>query len=61
MTTKEILRDIADKLPDNATLADAAYELELRSAIVEGIEALDRGESLPIEEVEKMLPHWISK
>jgi predicted transcriptional regulator len=61
MTTKEILRDIADKLPDNATLADAAYELELRSAIVEGIEALDRGESLPIEEVEKMLPQWISK
>ncbi|HKS38082.1 MAG TPA: hypothetical protein VJW76_12875 [Verrucomicrobiae bacterium] len=61
MTTKQVLIDIANRLPEEATLADAAYELELRAAILEGIESLDRGEGLPLEEVEKMLPKWISK
>ena len=61
MTTKEILRDIANRLPDDATLADAAYELELRAAILEGLQALERGEGMPLEEVEKMLPKWISR
>ena len=61
MTTKDILIEIANRLPQDATLADAAYELELRAAILEGIESLDRGEGMPLEEVEKMLPKWISK
>jgi len=61
MTTKEVLIDIANRLPQNATLADAAYELELSAAILEGIESLDRGEGVPLEEVEKMVPKWVSK
>ncbi len=61
MKTKEILLDIAHRLPEDATLADAAYELELRAAIIEGIESLDRGEGVPLEEVEKMVPQWASK
>ncbi len=61
MTTKEVLIDIANRLPEDATLTDAAYELELRAAILEGIESLDRGEGMALEEVEKLLPQWISK
>ena len=61
ITTKEVLIDIANRLPRDATLADAAYELELRAAILEGIESPDRGEGVPLEEVEKMLPKWVSK
>ena len=61
MSTKEILIDIANRLPSDATLADAAYELELRLAVQEGIKSLDRGESRLLEDVEKMLPQWISK
>ena len=34
MTTKEMLIEIASQLPEDATLA--AYELELRAAILEG-------------------------
>ena len=33
MTTNEVLMDIANRLPADATLADAAHELELRAAI----------------------------
>jgi hypothetical protein len=61
MTTKEVLIEIANRLPEDATLADAAYELELRTAILEGIASLDRGEGMPLEEVEKLLSKWISK
>jgi hypothetical protein len=61
MKTKDILVDIANRLTDDATLADAAYELELRAAIVDRIESLDRGEGMFLEDVENMLPKWISK
>lgn len=52
MTAKQVLIDIANRLSEDATLADAAYELELRTAILEG---------MPVEEVERMLPKWISR
>ena len=61
VTTKEVRIDIANRLPQDATLADAAYELELRAAILEGIESLDRGQGVPLEEVDQMLPKWVSK
>ncbi len=61
MSTKEVLLDIANRLPPDATLADAAYELDLRIALQEGIASLDRAEGIPLDEVEKMIPQWISK
>jgi hypothetical protein len=33
MSTKDILREVSEKLPPDATLADAIHELELRQAI----------------------------
>ncbi|HYG21736.1 MAG TPA: hypothetical protein VEH04_03060 [Verrucomicrobiae bacterium] len=61
MSTKEILIQVAEKLPPDATLADAIYELEFRQAVEEGIASLDRGERIPIEQVREQLPGWISK
>lgn len=51
MSAKEILLEVADKLPLDATLVDAIYELEFRQAVQEGLAELDRGEGIPIEEV----------
>ena len=61
MSTKEILLEVADKLPPDATLVDAIYELEFRQAVEEGLASLDRGERIPLEEVRKRIPEWISK
>ncbi len=61
MNTKEILIDIANQLPPDATLADAAYELELRAAVQEGLAELDRGEGIPIEEVKNKVSQWAGK
>jgi predicted transcriptional regulator len=51
MSAKETLLDIAEKLPPDATLVDAIYELEFRQAVEEGLAELDRGEGIPIEQV----------
>ena len=61
MSTKEILIDIDTRLPRDATHADAGHVLEHRLAGQEGIASLDRGEGRLLEDVEKMLPQWISK
>ena len=61
MTTKEILIDVAQKLPPDATLADAIYELEFRQAVEQGLAELDRGEGIPLEDVKKMIPQWSAR
>jgi len=55
MSTKEILLEVAKKLPTEATLADAIYELEFRQAVEQGFAQLDRGEGIPIAQVRKQL------
>jgi predicted transcriptional regulator len=61
MSAKEILLEVAEKLPPDATLVDAIYELEFRQAVEEGLASLDRGERIPLEEARKRIPQWISK
>ena len=61
MSTKEILLEVAKKLPTEATLADAIYELEFRQAVAQGFAQLDRGEGIPIAKARKQLRQWITK
>ena len=61
MSAKEILLDIAEKLPPDATLVDAIYELEFRQAVEEGLASMDRGEGIPIEEVKSKIAAWAGK
>jgi len=61
MSAKEILLDIAEKLPPDATLVDAIYELEFRQAVEEGLAELDRGEGIPIEQVKAKIAAWAGK
>ena len=61
MSTKEILREVYEKLPPDATLADAIYELEFRQAVEQGLAELDRGEGVPIEQVKVRIAEWAGK
>ncbi len=61
MSTKQILMDVAERLPPDASLADAIYELEFRQAVEEGIASLDAGKRIPLEEARQRIPQWISK
>jgi len=61
MSAKEILLEVAEKLPPDATLSDAIYELEFRQAVQQGLDELDRGEGVPIEEVKAKIAQWAGK
>jgi predicted transcriptional regulator len=61
MSAKEILLEVAEKLPPDATLVDAIYELEFRQAVEEGLASLDRGERVPIEQVRAKIAEWAGK
>jgi hypothetical protein len=59
MSTKEVLLDVAEKLPPDATLVDAIYELEFRQAVEDGLASLDRGKRIPLEEARQRIPHGL--
>lgn len=61
MSNKQIVADLMERLPDDASLVDIAREIEFVAAVREGFAQLDRGEGVPLEEAEKQLPSWISK
>lgn len=61
MSAKEMLLEVAESLQPGATLDDAIRELEFRNAVQEGLESLDRGERMPLDEARKLLPKWVSK
>jgi hypothetical protein len=61
MSTKEILREVTEKLPPDATLADAIYELEFRQGVEQGLAELDRGEGIPIEQVKAEMAQWLGR
>lgn len=61
MSAKEILLDVAQKLPSDATLIDVIRELEFRLAVEQGLSELDRGEGVPIEEVKAKIAAWAGK
>ena len=61
MTNKQIVEDLLGRIPEGASLHDIAQEIEFIAAVRQGLDKLDRGESIPIEEVERELPSWIIK
>ena len=61
MSTKEILREVSEHLPADATLADAIYELEFRQAVQQGLAELERGEGVPLEQVKAKIAQWAGR
>ncbi|MFZ4695308.1 MAG: hypothetical protein ACOYMV_09300 [Verrucomicrobiia bacterium] len=60
MTVKESVLLAVQRLPDEASIEEIRRELEFIAAIREGLEQLDRGESVPHDEVEKRVVSWRS-
>jgi predicted transcriptional regulator len=61
MSNKQIVADLLQRIPEDASLHDIAREIEFVAAVRQGLVELDRGERIPIEEVERELPSWIIK
>ena len=57
MSNKEIVEDLLTRLPENASLHDIARQIEFFAGVRQGLEGLDRGEQIPIEDVEAEFGH----
>jgi predicted transcriptional regulator len=61
MSSKEIVQDLLQRLPENASLHEIAREIEFVAAVRKGLDEVDRGERVPIEDIERELPSWVIK
>lgn len=61
MSSKEIIKDLLLRLPDEVSLHQIAQEIEFIAAVRQGMAELDRGESVTVEQIEKELPSWIMR
>lgn len=59
LSSKEIIKDLLLRLPDEIPLYQIAREIEFIAAVRQGMAELDRGETSTIEQIEKELPSWI--
>ena len=59
MSTKQIVQDLLQKLPENVSLHDVAQEIEFVAGVRQGLAEIDRGERIPIEDIERDLPSWV--
>jgi predicted transcriptional regulator len=61
MSTKQIVHDLLQKLPEDVSLHEVAREIEFVAAVREGMAEIERGERIPVEEIEGELPSWVIK
>lgn len=61
MSTKQIVQDLLQKLPDDVSLHQVAQEIEFVAAVRQGLAEIDRGERFPIDDIERELPSWVIK
>jgi len=61
LSSKEIVKDLLLRLPDEISLHQIAQEIEFIAAVRQGIAELDRGENITIEQIEKEWMNEIQK
>lgn len=61
MSNKQLVSNLLERLPDNVSLHDIAKEIEFISGVREGLDQLDRGDGIPVEDVERMIASWTTK
>jgi hypothetical protein len=58
--TKDTVRDLLDKLPDDCTLEDVLYHLYVVQTVEQGLEDVEAGRTIPHEQVaERMRRKWV--
>ena len=58
--TKDAVRDLLDRLPDDCSLEDVLYHLYVLRTIDRGLEDADAGRTIPHEQVaEELRRKWV--
>jgi hypothetical protein len=61
MSSRELVIDLVNKLPEDAPLADIAREIELLAGIQAAREQARLGKGVPAEDARKLVDSWVSK
>ena len=61
MSDKQLVMDSIERLPDDASIEAIAERVEFLAAIRKGLDQIDRGETVPHEEVKRQLASWLAK
>jgi hypothetical protein len=61
MSSREIVIDLVKKLPENASLAEIAREIELLAGIEKARWQARRGEGVLAEDARKLVDAWAAK
>ena len=60
MSAKEMVREVIDKLPDNASLDDIIHALYIQAKFEHGNQEIEIGKGIPHEDVKKRLyQKWV--
>lgn len=59
-STKEMVIEMIQRLPDDVTVSDIMAELYFRQKVDEGLRQLDAGEGIPHEEAKQRLAPWLA-
>jgi hypothetical protein len=61
MSDKELFLDAIERLPNDATAAQINDRVAFIAALKQAEQSLDRGEGVPIREVEKQFSSWVKQ
>jgi len=60
MTAKALVLEAIQKLPDESTFADIRERIQFIAGVREGLDQIERGETVPLDELEKKIDEWAS-
>lgn len=59
MTVKDVVRQVIDTLPDEATIDDIIHALYINAKFNDGEGEIREGKGIPQEEAKKKLQKWV--
>ncbi|MGH9419093.1 MAG: hypothetical protein ACRD3J_03900 [Thermoanaerobaculia bacterium] len=60
-TAKEEVRDLLEKLPDEASLSEIEYEIYVLNEIQQGMADVERGALVDHEDVKARMTKWLGR
>jgi predicted transcriptional regulator len=61
MSDKQLAVDTINRLPDEVTLEEISRRLEFLAEVRKGLDQIERGGTIPHEEVKRHLAAWLSR
>jgi len=61
MSNRELVLDVLNQLPADTSIEDIIERIAFVAGVREGLAEADRGEGIPLEEVEKLIEKWAAE